>query len=174
MRRKIRTVLATILFAGFACGSPDGATDGSGVGGTETTVVPGQATVTYDVVVVGAGTGGVMAAIQASRMGAKVALLERTDWIGGQIAAGVGGIDDYHEQWPQTNTGLEKEFADSVKAYYQTEAPFAPKAVNTGGQGGWPINMEPQVAQKLMLRMLFRNQTQSLIHKPANPLQLIL
>ena len=37
----------------------------------------------YDVVIVGAGTGGFSAAIQAARMGMRVALLEETDWVGG-------------------------------------------------------------------------------------------
>ena len=41
----------------------------------------------YNVVVVGAGTSGVSAAIQAAKMGAKVALLEETDWVGGQMTA---------------------------------------------------------------------------------------
>ena len=49
----------------------------------------------YDVIVVGAGTGGVSAAIQAARMGAKVALLEETDWIGGQVTASGLGSTEY-------------------------------------------------------------------------------
>ena len=39
----------------------------------------------YDIVVVGAGTGGCAAAIQAGRMGASVALVEESDWVGGQM-----------------------------------------------------------------------------------------
>jgi NADPH-dependent 2,4-dienoyl-CoA reductase/sulfur reductase-like enzyme len=49
----------------------------------------------YDVVVVGAGTGGVAASIQAARQGVHVALLEETDWIGGQMsAAAVSTMDE--------------------------------------------------------------------------------
>ena len=41
----------------------------------------------YDVIVVGAGTGGVAAAIQAGRLGARVALFEDTNVLGGQMVA---------------------------------------------------------------------------------------
>jgi hypothetical protein len=44
----------------------------------------------YDIIVAGAGTGGWAAAVQAARLGARVLLLEETDWIGGQMScAGV-------------------------------------------------------------------------------------
>ena len=46
----------------------------------------------YDVVIAGAGTGGWAAAVQAARMGARVLLLEETDWIGGQMS--LRGRDD--------------------------------------------------------------------------------
>ena len=63
---------------------------------------------TYDVVVAGAGTGGVGAAIQAARMGSKVLLLEETNYIGGQMAAsGVSSVDVGDNKW---NTGIYKEF----------------------------------------------------------------
>ena len=49
----------------------------------------------YDVVIAGAGMGGVGAAVQAARLGASVLLLEETDWIGGQaMAAGVTSMDE--------------------------------------------------------------------------------
>ena len=52
----------------------------------------------YDVVIAGAGTGGFSAAIQAARLGAKVALIEETDWIGGQMAAaGVSTMDEAYQ-----------------------------------------------------------------------------
>jgi len=41
---------------------------------------------TYDLVVVGAGTGGVAAAVQAGRSGLSVALVEPSDFVGGQIS----------------------------------------------------------------------------------------
>jgi NADPH-dependent 2,4-dienoyl-CoA reductase/sulfur reductase-like enzyme len=38
----------------------------------------------YDIVVIGASLGGVMAAYSAAKQGKKVVLTEETDWIGGR------------------------------------------------------------------------------------------
>src|SRR5215470_16856947 len=49
----------------------------------------------FDVVVVGAGIGGSAAAIQAARLGARVAVVEETDCVGGQMnCAGVTSMDE--------------------------------------------------------------------------------
>lgn len=77
-------------------------------------LISSQIADTYDVVVVGAGTGGVSAAIQAARMGSSVILVEPTDWVGGQMsAAGVTSIDMLDPVW---STGIYKEYADKAKA----------------------------------------------------------
>ena len=55
-------------------------------GGSTAPVVDAPPTAAYDVVVVGAGTGGTAAAIAAARHGATVLLVEPTGWIGGQMA----------------------------------------------------------------------------------------
>jgi hypothetical protein len=152
--RKGRHLIPIVaVLSAMACSNHGGPAEGLDVFDREAKE-PDPTTATFDIVVVGAGTGGVAAAVQAARMGRRVALLERTDYIGGQIAAAVGGMDDYHLEFPQTNTGLEEELGNRVKQYYETEAPFAPKAVNTGGLGGWPRNMEPSVGRLLMRRML--------------------
>jgi hypothetical protein len=71
----------------------------------------------YDVVVAGAGSGGVSAAIQAARMGMKVALLEETEYIGGQMgSAGVSNMDEGHRLTPPS--GFYKEFLANMQAYY--------------------------------------------------------
>lgn len=71
----------------------------------------------YDVVVVGAGTGGFAAALQAARMGMHVALLEETDWIGGQMAAAaVSTMDEGSNLTPPS--GLYREFLMRMAAYY--------------------------------------------------------
>jgi hypothetical protein len=72
----------------------------------------------YDVVVAGAGTGGIGAAVQAGRMGARVLLLEETDYIGGQAAAaGVSTIDVGTETY---NEGLYREFENKIRAFYKS------------------------------------------------------
>lgn len=76
-----------------------------------TTSIPNQ----VDIVVAGAGTGGISAAIQAARMGSKVLLLEETDYIGGQLAAGVTTIDVGEQRW---NEGIYREFENNMRDYY--------------------------------------------------------
>ncbi|MBQ9419552.1 MAG: FAD-dependent oxidoreductase [Synergistaceae bacterium] len=69
----------------------------------------------YDVVVAGGGTGGTAAAIQASRMGVSVLIVEPTSMLGGQAtAAGVSTMDDMS----RIESGIYKEFIDRVKKYY--------------------------------------------------------
>src|SRR5687767_7393869 len=99
-----RLGLAWGLFALMACGGDDGGGGGDadagrfdGGGGADGGSDAGRppdapgtdsgraADATYDVIVVGAGTGGIGTAIQAARMGANVVILEETDWIGGQM-----------------------------------------------------------------------------------------
>ena len=71
----------------------------------------------YDVVIAGAGSGGVAAAIQAARMGMKVALLEETEYIGGQMgSAGVSNMDEGFKLTPPS--GFYKEFLANMEAYY--------------------------------------------------------
>src|SRR5262249_61570119 len=49
-----------------------------------------------DVLVIGAGTGGVAAALAAARAGCSVCLVEETDWLGGQFTSqGVGALHEH-------------------------------------------------------------------------------
>ena len=72
--------------------------------------------VSYDVVIAGGGTGGISAAIQASRMGLHVLVVEPTNMLGGQAtAAGVSTMDDMSRV---RMSGVYREFMDKVKAHY--------------------------------------------------------
>ncbi|MFA6896655.1 MAG: FAD-dependent oxidoreductase [Candidatus Paceibacterota bacterium] len=72
----------------------------------------------YDVVIAGAGTGGISAAIQSAKMGMKVALLEETDWIGGQMgSAGVGSMDG----GDLGGSGIYAEFLKKIETYYKNK-----------------------------------------------------
>lgn len=76
----------------------------------------------YDVVVAGGGTGGWAAALQASRMGAKVLLVEESDWIGGQMsAAAVTSMDEEGtwDKFPVRERGIYREFHQSMVLFYQ-------------------------------------------------------
>lgn len=72
----------------------------------------------YDVIVVGAGPGGIAASLQAARMGAHVALLEETDWIGGQMTAAAVGTMDEGNNREARKSGIYAEFAKAVIEYY--------------------------------------------------------
>lgn len=107
----------------------------------------------YDVVVVGAGPGGIAAALQAARMGQHVALLEETDWIGGQMtAAGVGTMDEGNVA--ARKSGVYKEFVDKATAYYKSKG----KSAGTCYFSTTSLCVDPSVGQQILRSML---QTQS-------------
>ncbi|MBL9117791.1 MAG: FAD-dependent oxidoreductase [Verrucomicrobiaceae bacterium] len=77
----------------------------------------------YDIVIAGAGTGGWAAAVQASRLGARVLLLEETDWIGGQMACAAVTTMDEDSVWmkfPVRERGIYREFHESMVTHYHT------------------------------------------------------
>lgn len=103
----------------------------------------------FDVVAVGAGPGGIAASIQAARMGARVALVEETDWVGGQMtAAGVGSMDEGHSM--VRKVGIYKEFIQQVLAYYQAHG----KSVNTCYYGEDNVCVDPRIGHEILRKML--------------------
>jgi ribulose 1,5-bisphosphate synthetase/thiazole synthase len=103
----------------------------------------------YDLVVIGAGTGGTSAAIQAARMGLKVAIVEKTDWIGGQMtAAAVTSLDE--GPVPVTRSGLYKDFVDNVKNHYAGLG----KSTGTAYFVATSTAFEPSVGQKILYSMM--------------------
>lgn len=103
----------------------------------------------YDVVVVGAGPSGVAAAIQAAKMGEHVALLERTDWIGGQMtAAGVGTMDE--GDTVVRKTGIYADFIKRVTAFYAARG----KTNQTCYYDVKSFCVDPQVGQTVLRQML--------------------
>ncbi len=69
----------------------------------------------YDIVIYGGTSSGVTAAIQASRMGKSVVLIEPTSRIGGLTTGGLGQTDIGNKQ---AIGGLSREFYENIKAYY--------------------------------------------------------
>ncbi|MGA7340700.1 MAG: FAD-dependent oxidoreductase [Terracidiphilus sp.] len=102
-----------------------------------------------DVVIVGAGTGGVSAALQAARLGAQVALLEETDWIGGQMAT---AADSTMNEGGATTleSGLYAEFLEHMRAYYQARG----KSVGTCYWKDSNHCYEPSAIQKVLFEMI--------------------
>lgn len=102
----------------------------------------------FDVVIVGAGSGGISAAIQAARLGASVALVEETDWIGGQMtAAGVSTMDEGHYN---EDSGLYAEFISRVKTHYDALG----KSIGTCYWSARTHCFEPAVGQRILYEMI--------------------
>ena len=94
---------------------------------------------TGTVLVIGGGSSGVCAAIQAARLGVDVILVEETPWLGGMLtSAGVSATDGNHKM----RQGLFGEFADALVQHYGSLA-----ALKTG----WVSNMlySPKVAEQI-------------------------
>jgi hypothetical protein len=108
-----------------------------------------SATRSYDVVIAGAGTGGTAAALTAARLGAHVALLEETDWIGGQAAAAaVSTMDEGNNLTPPS--GIYREFVARMQAYY------AARGLSVG-TCYWASNThcyEPSAIRKILQQMI--------------------
>lgn len=103
-----------------------------------------QKSIKTDVVIIGGGASGTMAAIQAARLGAKVVVIEETVWLGGMLtAAGVSAIDGNHK----LPSGLWGEFREHLYKHYG-----GPKAVETG----WVSNtlFEPKVGNAILQKMV--------------------
>lgn len=101
----------------------------------------------YDVIIVGAGSGGTAAAIQAARSGASVALVEETGWVGGQItAAAVSTMDDV----TYNRSGIYLEFIQRIRDSYGATGTSS----NVCYWGTDTIAAEPVVAEAILLDML--------------------
>ena len=75
----------------------------------------GQQKGEYDILIVGGGTSGTAAAIQAARDGAKVLLVEEHEWLGGMLtSAGVSATDGCYA----LRGGIWDEFRDSLETWY--------------------------------------------------------
>ncbi|MDO4827280.1 MAG: FAD-dependent oxidoreductase, partial [Bacteroidia bacterium] len=97
-----------------------------------------------DVLVVGGGTAGTVAAVQASRSGSTVLLIEETPWLGGMLtAAGVSCIDGNYN----LRSGLFGEFVDSLSMRYGSL-----EALKTGWVSN--VNFEPHVGEAVFENMV--------------------
>ena len=106
----------------------------------------------YDVIVAGAGTGGLAAAIQAARLGSDVLLIEPTDWIGGQLAAaGVTSMDEgYPPREHLRERGLYGEFWRRATAFYRALG----KSTDTCAVSEDHFAVEPHVARRILEDMI--------------------
>ena len=96
-----------------------------------------------DVLIIGGGTGGTSAGIQAARMGVKVQIIEATPWLGGMLtSAGVSAIDGNHEM----PSGIWGEFRQRLRDHYGGAKELAT---------GWVSHtlFEPSVGHEILQKM---------------------
>jgi hypothetical protein len=111
----------------------------------------------YDVVVAGGGMSGIAAALQASRLGASVLVVEPSHWIGGQAtAAGVSTMDDLS----RLRSGIYLEFISKLKLYYDGKN----KTMGTCYWDPRSLAFEPSVGQRVLYEMV--SETRSRSKKP--------
>jgi hypothetical protein len=70
--------------------------------------------VTYDVIVIGGGPGGLPAAIAAARQGAKVLLVEKNGFLGGNLTIGLPLLAYLDKDGNQVIRGIAQEFIDAL------------------------------------------------------------
>lgn len=100
----------------------------------------------YDVIIAGAGTGGIAAAIQAASMGVNVLVVEPSGMLGGQaVAAGVPNMDDLSGQV----SGIYEDFIGRIEEYYSARG----KSIGTTYWGSIGKAFEPHVGQKILQDM---------------------
>ncbi len=102
----------------------------------------------YDLVIVGGNPGGIMAAIEAARMGKTSVILERTAHIGGLPANGLGATDIATRG---ATTGLFSEFTQRVRHYYSDTYGEESQQVKDCSDG---FHFEPSVAEKVFQEMM--------------------
>lgn len=123
-----------------------------------------------DLIVYGGTSAGVSAAIQASRMGKTVILIEPTDRIGGLTTGGLGQTDIGNKM---AIGGIAREFYQNVKKYYQKPESWKwqkPEAYRDGGQTKTDNNedamwtFEPSAALKILHQMLSQEKGITLVY----------
>lgn len=108
-----------------------------------------------DVLVIGGGTGGSAAGIQAARMGVTTLIAEPTVWLGGMFsAAGVAAFDGNHNM----PSGIFGEFREQLYKVYG-----GPQKVATG----WVSNtlFEPRVGDSIVKQMVAAQPTLKVLYR---------
>ncbi|MDB4866472.1 MAG: FAD-dependent oxidoreductase [Cohnella sp.] len=112
-----------------------------------------------DIIVLGGGLGGCMAALAAAKSGLRVILTEETDWLGGQLTSQAVPPDEH--KWIESFgcTATYRDFRNRVRRYYKDNYPMTTnarenKVLNPGN--GWVSRLchEPKVALRVMEDML--------------------
>lgn len=112
-----------------------------------------------DIVIVGAGVGGVACALAAARNGLKVVLTEEYEWIGGQLTSQAVPPDEHPWIEERGSTKTYRAFRTKVRDYYRrnyalTEGAAKDPLLNPGLGSVSKLCHEPRVALAVLLEML--------------------
>jgi hypothetical protein len=112
-----------------------------------------------DILIVGAGLGGVAAALAALKMGRRVILTEETDWIGGQMT--VQAVPPDENPWIESvgGTNSYQRLREGIRSYYRQHYPLlwevAEKVhLNPGNGTVSSLCHEPRVSLMVLAAML--------------------
>ncbi|MDT0647997.1 FAD-dependent oxidoreductase [Zunongwangia sp. F260] len=128
----------------------------------------------FDIVVYGGTSAGIAAAIQSSRMGKSVVLIEPSNRIGGLTTGGLGQTDIGNKQ---AIGGISREFYQNIKKYYEDPENWRwqePEQYQDGGQTRteegeetmWTF--EPSAALKVFREMLAREKVELVYNERLN------
>src|SRR6185437_15864887 len=114
---------------------------------------PGDLIVEADVCVYGATSGGVVAAVEAARLGKKVVLLEPGNHVGGMTAGGLSAVDIGD---PRSVGGIARDYFTRLVARYGKALEWDRPFERTGGgpATGGAYSIEPHVAERVFNEMV--------------------
>ncbi|MGN6546495.1 MAG: FAD-dependent oxidoreductase [Aureliella sp.] len=112
-----------------------------------------------DIVIYGGTSGGVVAAVQAARLGKKAILIEPTKFLGGLTTGGLGATDIGNKQ---AIGGLSRQFYQRIFKYYEnptawrneSREQYMKSRVHGGADAGTMWTFEPHAATEIYDRML--------------------
>ena len=135
----------------------------------KTAIIPANLPVeNCDILIAGAGMGGIGAALRAAERGHAVCLIEEATWIGGQAtAAGVSALDE--NKFIETTGGarLYNEFRRRIREHYKrTFKPLQPtENFNPGGCYVSSLCFEPKIGVQVLEEMLRRHRNIRLLRR---------
>ena len=114
----------------------------------------------YDIIIAGAGTGGISAAIQAASMGANVLVVEPSSMLGGQaIAAGVSNMDDLSTV--ASRSGIYADFMSRVEEYYSARG----KSIGTSYWDPRNLAFEPHIGLRILQEMARGEEAPDILYR---------
>lgn len=138
-----------------------GASLGSSVGLAENNQPP------YDIVVYGGTSAGIVAAVQAARLGHSVVLIEPTAHLGGLTTGGLGATDTGDTR---AIGGISREFYQRLNQYYQDPTAWPHEEPNLPDDDAiW--RFEPKAARQVFEEMLAESNIPVVVNERLNLLK---